>query len=330
MARKRQHMLKLSNKLERTVNRCLPNSRQNFTFEEGIGSEIDLLEQVEQKKALRYLEESIDKTTPINSKNSEKWDNGWLENLRSYRETKNFDLLAPRYSGKLDYIRLERKLYKVEKRKKESETHKTLEHRLFSNLYDGVITRWIEAELEDVDKNITIVEVGAGSCQHIPRLYYRLLKRGIKAEFVVCDWSTTTKEIAEAISEIEGITVQYKQIDLHGTIEEVDIPKNSFVYTINALEQAGKKGGGVLKWIMKYNPKLVMHFEPLIELLEETDEIDKKSIEYIKKRGYLEGMIGTLKTEESNGRIKIERCLRTFIGNAHHENNSFACWREIV
>ena len=84
MVEKHQRMQKLSNKLEKTVNRCLPSSRQDFTFKEEIASEIDLLEEVEQKTALKYLEESINKASPINSKNSEKWDNGWLENLRSY------------------------------------------------------------------------------------------------------------------------------------------------------------------------------------------------------------------------------------------------------
>lgn len=318
----------LSEKIQYTIKRIFPDKDEIYQLPHQLKKELDRLEIEEDNAAMEYLEQSIRGAKSI-AVNNNKWNKGWKDNLNLYNRTKNTDMLAPLYSGKLPYLKLFRKLYKTEIRNAEEETCNTVEHQLNAELYDEVISRWIRKYYNNknmISKEVYVIELGAGSCQHIPRLNKKLQPLCEKVKYIATDWSTTTEEICTKLKEYEDIDIKYMNINLLEDLGSIKLPRNSFIYTVNALEQLGNKVGPVIDWINKQSPRLVIHFEPITEVLEINDRYDQKSIEYIKARGYLDGLYAGLVTRQSKDDINIISCERTFISNAHHENNTFICW----
>lgn len=318
----------LSEKIQYIIEKVLPEKEGSYELPNVLKKELEQLEMEEDQIAIKYLEESIKSAKQV-AANNEKWNRGWRDNLDLYEKTKDTNMLAPLYSGKLPYLRLFRRLYKTKIRNTEKETSNTLEHRLYSELYDEAISKWIYKyckEQKVISKQICIVELGAGSCQHIPRLNKRLQRLDKEIQFIAADWSTTTGEICTKLEEYEGFTVNYMRLNLLEDLNLVKLPHNCFVYTVNALEQIGNRVGPVIDWLNEQKPKLVIHFEPIQEVLESYNRYDKKSIDYMQERGYLDGLYSGLLTRQSKDELNIIRCERTFISNAHHENNTFICW----
>ena len=321
--------ISLGDKIEIAINKLLPD-KSKYSLPDQLKNTLNCLVREDSIKSIDYLKRSISNAKPIALVNS-KWNIGWSENLNMYMESGNYQMLTPLYTGKLPYIRLFRELFKIQPRENEQLAYVTLEQQIFSELYDNVITEWIEQEINennlDTSNPIDIVELGCGSCQHIPRINKILKQKGIRPRFTVSDWSESPKNICVALKEREDIDVNFATIDLLGDLSTKIIPKNSIVYTINALEQLGDKAWRTIDWILNYSPKLVIHFEPITEVLDPGNEMDALSINYILARRYLKGLFAALATRESLGLIDIIMCKRSFIANAHHENNTVAIWR---
>ena len=322
-------MESLAAKIERTIQAAMP-AGASYILPEDIALVIESLEAEDQDIAIAYLNQAVLTAEPV-STSSDKWAVGWKESLNMYKRTNNCETLAPLYSGKLPYIRLFRQLYKTKTRATEEDTYKTLEHILFSELYDSVIGSWITSHSSSSDgeyrEPIDIVEIGCGSCQHIPRLNKKLSKEGRAVRFHSSDWSESSGLICEELKAREGIDINFKQIDLlSDNLKEHSLPSGAYVYTVNALEQLGNNSWKTIEWLISQSPRLVMHFEPVIEILEPSNALDRLSIDYINKRSYLSGLYGTIKTHEALERLSMLTCRRTFIANAHHENNTFICW----
>ena len=318
----------LSQKVETLIANILP---KNYTYflPDPLINQLDALELENTNIARLYLLESIANAQQI-SKTENIWNKGWAENLEIYKKTNNYNTLAPLYTGKLPYIRILRRLYKTTIRCDNESTCNTLEHLLFSELYDSCITAWIHNDISckvtDKSEEINIVELGCGSCQHIPRINEKLMSLQIKSSFTASDWSESTREICAELSKNENIKINFKKINLLENLNKFKIPENAYIYTINSLEQLGECSWKVIDWLLNFNPKMVMHFEPILEVLEINNQLDKLSKEYAKKRGYLCGLYASLKTRESLRQLDIISCRRSFIANANHENNTFLNW----
>jgi hypothetical protein len=103
---------------------------------------------------------------------------------------------------------------------------------------------------------------------------------------------------------------------------DLDIPKGSAVLTWGALEQLGTNFQPFLNFLLSKDV-FVINVEPIIELFNPKNPMDNHSIEYMKKRNYLNGYLTALKKSKA----KILRTQRLHFGNMNYEGWSFVIWR---
>lgn len=91
-------------------------------------------------------------------------------------------------------------------------------------------------------------------------------------------------------------------------------------------EKIGARWDKFIQYILRNRPKLCIHIEPVAELLDSGKLIDYLSIEYFKKRNYLEGFLNGLRQLEKEGKVRIHRAQRTYIGSLYIEGYSVVVW----
>ena len=99
--------------------------------------------------------------------------------------------------------------------------------------------------------------------------------------------------------------------------------------TVAALEQTGTRYERFLRYLIKQKPKIVIHIEPIPELLDPDNLIDYLSIKYMEKRKYLSGYLTHLKELEKQGKIKILEARRSGIGSQYIDGYSIIAWRPL-
>ena len=73
---------------------------------------------------------------------------------------------------------------------------------------------------------------------------------------------------------------------------------------------------------MDKSPDICVHLEPIDELLDETKLIDKLSIDYFRKRNYLNGFLPYLEELEKENKIEIITKQRIYSGSYFIEGHS--------
>ena len=81
---------------------------------------------------------------------------------------------------------------------------------------------------------------------------------------------------------------------------------------------------------MKNSPSLVIHVEPIGELLDQNNLMDYLSLEYFKKRNYLSGYLTRLRELESRQEIEIIMAQRSYMGSFFIDGYSIIIWRPVV
>ena len=94
------------------------------------------------------------------------------------------------------------------------------------------------------------------------------------------------------------------------------------------MEQTGTKYEKFVKYLIKNKPKIVINFEPLVELYDNNNFNDHVLKLYAKKRNYLSNYIEYLKKLEQIKFLKIID-LKRVGGGAMQETFSFVVWRPL-
>lgn len=239
------------------------------------------------------------------------WEMGWHENLAILKKIKIDDALIPRYFGKYNAVRWKQDLIKPLSINFEYNMLAVIEYWLFEKYLGGVSS---------------IYEFGCGTGHNLLRA------RQVNKTAVLhgCDWTTTTEKIISLLRDI-GIE---KKINGHifnffDPDNNLHMDRDSAVYTVAALEQAGHNFKNFITYLLNNKPKICIHIEPIAELLDETNFLDYLSVEYFKKRNYLSGFIHFLKKLEVDGRIKIHLAQRTSIGSLFVDGYSVVVWSPV-
>ena len=138
------------------------------------------------------------------------------------------------------------------------------------------------------------------------------------------DWAVSSTRL---INEINSTL----KLDIHGHVfdmfnpPQLDIPDGSLVFTWGALEQLGTRFEPFLQFLLT-KKMTVINIEPLEELYNEENPIDKMSIEYMNKRGYLKGYVKRLCELQRHGQINLEKIQRLHFGNVNYEGWSYVIW----
>ena len=85
----------------------------------------------------------------------------------------------------------------------------------------------------------------------------------------------------------------------------------SVIYSFAALEQIGKEFDNLFNFIKEtIKPKIIIHLEPIAELLPQDQLLSYLSTKYFYKRNYLNGYYSFLKQKEKEGEIVIHEASR--------------------
>lgn len=240
------------------------------------------------------------------------WEDGWKENLKNVLENQEISSIIPNYFGKYDYVRINRKFVKP--------ASKDFEYRTLCVIVDWIFDKY----MREAD---AIYEFGCGTGYHL----LRARKVNLTASLWGLDWTTASQEIIKQIaSKMVDPKLYAHRFDYFSPDMDFSLDSNSVVYTVASLEQIGSKFKKFIKYLISNKPKLCIHVEPISELLEENNLIDYLSIEYFKKRNYLNGFLTYLRSLEATGEIKILKAQRTFVGSLFIEGYSIVAWTPCV
>ena len=145
------------------------------------------------------------------------------------------------------------------------------------------------------------------------------------------DWATVSQQKNALLAEHKiDHNIQADRFDYFNPDDSFRIKPNSVVYTLASLEQVGARWENFIDYLLSNKPKLCIHVEPIAELLDSNKLIDYLSIEYFKKRNYLEGFLSGLLKLEKQVRVRIHRSQRTHIGSLFVEGYSEVVWSPVT
>jgi len=250
----------------------------------------------EEETIIKILDTILDPSLPFSGKHRlSQWEKGWGENAKTGD-------LKPKYFGKYKVNRLNGKfVWGV------SENY---EQEMLYTLVDGLAKKYL------ADKNV-ICEFGCGTGHNL----HRIKKISPDVRAIGLDWAKSSQKILAQYA-MEGYNFDFFN-------PHFNMPKGSGVITVAALEQTGRQYKRFVSFLLKKKPSVVVHIEPIPELLDPTKLIDYLSIKYMEKRRYLSGYLTYLQGLEKQGSIKILEARRSGIGSMFIDGYSIVVWRPI-
>lgn len=257
----------------------------------------------------RLCKVDVDRDTkPAGEHRLTEWERGWGENLESIKKGKSVNDLVPRYHGKHTLIHWRQKMIRP--------LTPYLDYKLHCIIVDWAIEKF----LGSVN---TLFEFGCGPGYHL----LRARKINPNAHMVGLDWTRASQQIIEQIKEA-GIeqNIEGKNFNFFSPDYSIEVPANSGFLTVAALEQIGDNHEEFLKFVMAKKPSVVVHLEPIDEMLDQNNLIDRLSTLYFRKRNYLKGYLPTLERLQDDGKIRIICSQRTYSGSYFIEGHSLIVW----
>jgi SAM-dependent methyltransferase len=236
------------------------------------------------------------------------WEKGWSENLEKLEHNPAQTAIIPAYYDKYHALRWQQKFIKPQSDK--------FELNMLAIILDWLADKYMR-------EASSVYEFGCGTGHHLPRI------RSINptSDLWGLDWVESSQKIIQSYAQkISDQKLFAHKFDYFNPDFNFKLKKDSVLYTVASLEQIGNKHDKFIDYILQNNPKLCIHIEPIAELLDENNLLDYLSIEYFKKRNYLSGFLSQLQHLENEGRIKIIRAQRTYIGSLFIDGYSVIVW----
>ena len=250
-----------------------------------------LLTKEENEQAIiKILDVLLDDSVPFSGEHRrEQWEKGWSEN--SVKD------LKPKYFGKYPITRYKGKFVKGQDEQK--------------SLY-SIIDMLFMQRLRGLEN---IYEFGCGTGHNLLRV--KLVNPTAKLHGF--DWAKSSNALINAMG-FDGQNFDYFNPPA------INLEKNSGVYTVASLEQTGTNYKKFVSWLIKQKPRIVLHIEPIPELLDPKNLLDYLSIKYMQKRKYLSGYLDYLRKLEKQGKIEIIEARRSGIGSFLIDGYSIIAW----
>ena len=242
-------------------------------------------------------------------KRIDQWERGWGENLGELAGGISEEAVIPKYFGKYDIVRLRQKFVRC--------ASKDFEYYSLCVILDWLFDKYF--------RNAgSIYEFGCGTGHNL----LRARKVNPSAKMYGLDWAISSQEIIKRIV-VNGVdrNMFARRFDLFNPDTGFALDNNSIVYTVAALEQVGDRFEKFIDYLLKNTPALCVHVEPVAELLDDNNLLDYLSIEYFKKRNYLNGFLSYLRKLEAKGGIEIIKAQRTYLGSFFIDGYSVVVWR---
>lgn len=260
-----------------------------------------LTKKEEERCIILCIEKLIDQSIPYSGKHRKaQWEKGWAENLESGNG-------IPKYFGKYKVNRLNgRLIIPKDKNWEIDELH---------HLVWELTKKYLKVD------NIYEFGCGIGHNLWVIKEYMRVANSD--AVIYGLDWTKSGTKM------VESMGFQSHIFDFFKPDYSYKLAKNSGVITVAALEQTGNDYKKFVQYLLKNKPKVVVHIEPIPELLDSTKLLDYLSIQYMKKRKYLSGYLDYLESLEKKGKLKILEARRSGIGSYLIDGYSIIIWKPI-
>lgn len=238
------------------------------------------------------------------------WENGWDENLRSFRRSRNINDLIPKYHGKNRIVRWKGDVVMP--------VTENFDYKIHICIVDAVLQHYTKGYYN-------IFELGCGPAYHLVRLH----EYNKDFNLFGTDWTVASQQIISQINSMLNIGIYGYNLNFFNPDYTIPVPSKSVLYTVAALEQIGDNFKPLIDFIFTKNFELCIHLEPIDELLNSENEIDDLSIKYFRKRNYLEGFLPYLEELERQNKIQIITKKRTYSGSYFIEGHSLIVWRKL-
>jgi trans-aconitate methyltransferase len=239
----------------------------------------------------------------------EQWEKGWGENLDDLNEKKAVEAVNPHYFGKYDILRLNQKFIRP--------VSQNFEKNSLSIILDWLADKY----MRDAG---AIYEFGCGTGHHL----LNIRKINPDANIYGLDWATSSQKIIQKLAtDIPDSKLFAEQFDFFNPDIGFKLENNSIIYTVAALEQTGDRFEKFIDYLLENRPKLCIHIEPIGELLDRNNLLDYLSIEYFKKRKYLNGFVDYLHKLKNENKIEIIKEQRSYIGSLYIDGYSVVIWK---
>ena len=237
------------------------------------------------------------------------WVRGWAENSSELSETNNFNSLIPKYFGKFPYVRWKQNFIKPVNKSFEYNMARILQYWLFEKHFK--------------DSN-SVYEFGCGTGHNL----FRVNEINKDANVYGLDWAESSQDNIKKINNIFDKNFGSHRFDFFNVEHDYTLDPKSGVYTFAALEQVGSSHTEFLKYLLSQKPSICVHIEPIGEMLNPGNNfVDYLSVQYFRKRNYLDGLANTLANMEAAGEIEIVQQQRSFIGSLYVDGYSIIAWR---
>ena len=239
------------------------------------------------------------------------WERGWGENLELYSQRNTNDAIIPRYFNKISLIRwLQRWIRPVNPK---------MEYEILGLLLDWLFERHLTGQ------NF-FYEFGCGTGHNL----LRAREQFPELELWGLDWARSSQELINRIAlDNQDKKLHSQHFDYFNPDHSILLEKGAAVFTIASLEQTGENFVEFIDYLLKNRPSLVVHVEPIGEMLDSDHLLDNLSIRYFRKRGYLKGLSDHLEALREAGLIEIIQQQRSFVGSFYIDGYSVIAWRPI-
>jgi hypothetical protein len=176
-----------------------------------------------------------------------------------------------------------------------------LESKFHDKLISNIQDRW----LQDID---CVVEFGCGTGHNLQKIRSR--NENIKV--FGSDWANSSQEI---LTKNNIPTWNFDMTKFNSKLPyNIKDFNNICFLTVGSMEQLGTRWHNFLHFMLSFKPAKSIHIEPIVELYDSNNQIDKLAIDYHYKREYLNGFYSCISRLDE---LKYQE--RTTFGNTYNE-----------
>ena len=290
-------------------------------FSDYFDAEVEVFSAIEEENALiSFLNSLLDYDSDLDSSGNPdrqiSWEKGWNENYRAFLKEGLIESLIPKY-GSGNFFRFRGRFVKLDDTKTSpASSGFSVSDLLFFHVFSYLTSSFFS----NFDH---VVEFGCGTCLKLVVLHN--LFPSLK--LFGCDWAQANLDIADKLSERFGIVG--KKFDMLTLDGGDDLPslKNAGVLTVASMEQLGNSWQPFFNFVLRCQPKIVVHFESVEEFYGRDRLFDLSAMLYHRKRNYLKSYLSALKSLEKKGCVEILESKRFYLGDNRHEGSNLVVWK---
>lgn len=234
------------------------------------------------------------------------WEKGWQEALDKFRADPKEENIIPAFIRPGKPLRVQQKFVQPEDPDAELNYCRWLQRGVLAPLFSDCAS---------------ITEFGCGTGFNLValgRVYPQKPLYGF-------DFSEFAVEMTAEAGKALGVNILTAYFDMK-TLEPFPytLGKDAGVFTFGAIEQLGSGFEKFIEYLIDQKPKLVVHIEPIVELMDPKNLVDALGIRFHRKRGYTEGLLPYL---QWHPKVEVLDVQRSYFGSLMFESYGRIVWR---